>query len=118
MKKVIVLFVCMLVAFSGFAKTAMTSRDIRLHARNSDQEALRSVLPVRAVLDETTIRLEFFDSPESAVVVITNEEGQKVLTNAYSFPQLVLLQTDKSPGTYEIEIVYGDKCFSGSFIIE
>lgn len=117
MKKVIILFVCMFVTFSGFSKTS-NSRDIHLRARDADQEALRSILPVRATLDENTIQIEFFDSPENVVVKITDATGKEILTSAYSSPRLVQLQVNQDVNDYVMEIIYDETCLYGEFVIE
>lgn len=116
MKKVIILFACMLVAFSGFSKVS-NSRDIELHAEHANDEALRSILPVRALLDGNTIQIEFFGSFESVVVKITDATGKEVLTSAYSSPQLVQLQVNQGANDYTIEISYGETSLYGDFTI-
>lgn len=117
MKKTILLFVCMLLTFCGFAKTA-NSRDIHLRARDADQEALRSILPVRAILDGNIIQIEFFDSPENAIVTITDADGVDIVTGTYSSPGLVRLRVSQVSNEYAIEIAYGEVYLYGNFIIE
>jgi hypothetical protein len=116
MEKTIILFFCMLVAFSGFSKTT-NSRDIHLHARNSDQEALRSILPIKAVLDGNTIQIEFFNSPENVVVKIKEATGKEVFTYIYSSPRLVQIPINQGPDDYVVEVIYGETCLYGNFTI-
>ena len=109
MRKTLFLFLCVLVGFSAFSKTA-DSRDIELRARQSDQEALRSILPVRAWQEENTIWVEFFNSPESATITVKKSGGNEVFSKTFSSPEL--------SGEYVVEITYGDIILSGEFIIE
>lgn len=79
MRKTLFLLLCMLVGFGAFSKTT-DSREIDLRAKQSDQEALRSILPVRASLDGNTLLVEFFNSPQEVTVKISNLENQEVVT--------------------------------------
>lgn len=117
MRKTLFLLVCMLVAFSTFSKTT-TSRDIDLRARHADDRPLRSIIPVRAVLDEDIISVEFLDSPKDAVIRITDADGNEILSKAYTYPQLVQLPINQKVSIYTIEITLGEICFSGYFCIE
>lgn len=117
MKKTIILFACMLVALTCFSKVT-DSRDIALHAGHENEEALRSILPVRAVIDGNILQLEFLDSPENVVVKISDKAGKEIITSAYSFPQLVKLYVNQGANDYTIEIIYGETCLYGDFTIE
>ena len=117
MRKTLFLFLCVLVGFSAFSKTA-DSRDIELRARQSDQEALRSVLPVRAWQEENTIWVEFFNSPESATITVKKSGGNEVFSKTFSSPELIQLPLTQLSGEYVVEITYGDIILSGEFIIE
>lgn len=117
MRKAFFLFVCMLVALNTFSKTT-TARDIELRARHADDEALRSIIPVRAMLDEDILSVEFWDSPKDAVIRITDADGNEILSKAYTYPELVQLPINQKVSIYTIEITLGEICFSGYFCIE
>lgn len=106
----------MLVAFTGFSKVN-NSKEIAFHARHENEEALRSILPIRAILDGNTIQVEFFDSPESVFVKILDASGKAVVTEYCSSPQLLQLQVNQG-NDYVIEIVYGEVCLYGNFSID
>ena len=110
MRKTLFLFLCVLVGFSAFSKTA--------DSRESDQEALRSILPVRAWQEENTIWVEFFNSPESATITVKKSGGNEVFSKAFSSPELIQLPLIQLSGEYVVEITYGDIILSGEFIIE
>lgn len=117
MKKTIILFLSLLVAFSAFSKI-MDSRDIHLKARKADKDILRSVIPVRSSLEGNTIVINFFNSPENVTVTVTDAEGNEILSEIYSSPQLVKLEAIQMPGSYTLDIVYGDTSLYGDFVIE
>lgn len=117
MKKRVILFLCMLVSFSAFSKI-MDSKHIRLEASRAGAGALRSVIPVSALLEGNTILLNFLNSPENATVTVTDADGYKILEEAYSLPQIVKLQVIHKQGNYTLEIVYEDTCLYGEFTIE
>lgn len=117
MRKTLFLLLCMLVSFSIFSKTT-DSRDIELRARQSGQEALRSILPVRAWLEGNSIWVEFLSLPGCAVVTIKGKDGSDVITKIYESPKLIQLPSIQQYGEYILEITYGDTILSGYFIIE
>lgn len=117
MRKTLFLLLCMLVGFGAFSKTT-DSREIDLRAKQSDQEALRSILPVRASLDGNTLLVEFFNSPQEVTVKISNLENQEVVTEVYTFPKLIRLPITEKSGNYSLDIIYKDTHFSGEFFIE
>lgn len=117
MKKAIILFVSMFFVFFTFAKT-QTSRDIHLRAKQAGQEALRSVLPVRAYLDRNTILVEFFESQENVVITIKDTSDKTVITETYDSPELVRLQLTPLSGEYLVEITYDNTCLTGEFTLE
>lgn len=117
MQKTLFLLLCMFVGFSAFSKTT-DSREIDLRAKQSDQEALRSILPVRAWQEENTIWVEFFNSPESAIITVKKSGGNEVFSKTFSSPELIQLPLIQLSGEYVVEITYGDIILSGEFIIE
>lgn len=117
MRKTLFLFLCMIVGFSAFSKTT-DSREIELRARQADQEALRSMLPVRACLEENTVVVEFFNAPENVIITIKDAEGSEVITETYSSPELIQLPLTQHAGEYVVEITYGNTTLSGKFSIE
>lgn len=117
MRKILFLLLCVLVGFSAFSKTT-DSRKIDLRAKQSDQEALRCVLPVRASVDGNTIWVEFFNSPESAIITVKKSDGNEVSSETFSSPELIQLPLTLLSGEYVVEITYGDNCLSGEFIVE
>lgn len=117
MKKTVILFFCMLVTFSAYSKI-MDSRHIELQAKQAGSEALRSVIPVSALLERNVIMLNFLNSPENVTVTVMDAEGNEILAEIYSSPQSVKLHEIKLPGVYKLEVVYGDVCLYGDFVIE
>lgn len=117
MKKTVILFFCMLVTFSAFSKV-MDSRHIELQAKQAGSEALRSVIPISALLEGNTILLNFLNSPENVTVTVTDVEGNEIFVETYSSPLSAKFQVTRIPGNYTLEIVYGDICLYGNFIIE
>lgn len=117
MKRTVILFLCMLVAFSAFSRV-LDSRHIKLQAIRSNTHILRSVNPVSATLDENVISLDFKNSPENVTVRVTDVEGKEIIVEDYTSPQLVKLQAIKTSGNYTIEIVYGETILYGDFVIE
>ena len=117
MKKTVILFFCMLVTFSVYSKI-MDSRHIELQAKQAGSEALRSVIPVSALLERNVILLNFLNSPENVTVTVMDAEGNEILAEVYSSPQSVKLHEIKASGVYKLEVVYGDVCLYGDFVIE
>ena len=117
MKKTVILFFCMLVTFSVYSKI-MDSRHIELQAKQAGSEALRSVIPVSALLESNVILLNFLNSPENVTVTVMDAEGNEILAEVYSSPQSVKLHEIKASGVYKLEVVYGDVCLYGDFVIE
>lgn len=117
MKKTVILFLCMLVTFSAFSKM-MDSRHIELQAKQAGSEALRSVIPVSALLEGNVILLKFLNSPEHVTVTVMDAEGNEISAETYSSPQSVKLQEIQTSGGYRLEIVYDDVCLCGDFMIE
>ncbi|RHO63792.1 DUF3244 domain-containing protein [Parabacteroides sp. AF48-14] len=92
------------------------TRDIELRAKYGDKD-LRSLLPVRAWIDNQTVYVSFLDSPETATVIITNgENGESVTTSFSSLKTVLITLGDK--GKYRIEINYGTEVFEGNFNIK
>lgn len=114
MRRVIFLFVSMIVAICSFAKTA-DSKTIALHARHANDGALRSVLPVRAILDGNVIMIDFFESPEHVIVKIKDTDGVELILNEYASPEFIQLQLNQSINNYIIDIVFDDIYLSGNF---
>lgn len=117
MRKTFFLLLCVLVGFSAFSK-ATDSREIDLRAKQSDQEALRCILPVRASLDGNTLLVEFFSSPQEVTVKISSLENQEVITEVYIAPELIRMPITGKSGNYSLDIIYEDTHLSGEFLIE
>lgn len=117
MKRTAILFLCMFIGFSAFSKV-MDSKHIRLEAGRANSGALRSVIPVSALLEENVILLNFLNSPENVTVTVTDAEGNEILSEIYNSPQLVKLEAIQMPGSYTLDIVYGDTSLYGDFVIE
>lgn len=70
------------------AKVADT-RDIELRAKTDNGNELRSLLPVRAWLDNRVVCVSFLGLPEEVTVSISDTEGMLVDTYHYQSPQTV-----------------------------
>lgn len=95
----------------------MDSRDIRLKAADS-QKTARSVVPVRASIDGTTVSVSFYSSFSEATISIIDSTGAVVEEQTYQSPQSVQIPIEAEKGDYKIVIVYLDKTLSGDFSIE
>ena len=119
LKKLILIFIYVLLATwtlpdLTFAKI-MDSREIEIRAKEKKNDP-RSLLPVRAWVDEQVVCVSFMEAIEVATVIVTDTKNGEVTTNIYSSPKIVSVPL--SSGMYEIEISYGSKSFVGNFEIE
>lgn len=117
MKKQLFLLVCVLfstlIMSDGMSANIMDDRAIRLRAEE-ETEDLRSVLPVRAWLNDKTVCVSFYNLPESATIIITDAQGNAVITKQYQSPQTLSIPINEY-GEYKMEICYGSKCLVGDF---
>lgn len=90
------------------------TREIELKTKYGDKE-LRSLLPVRAWIDNQTVYVSFLDSPETATVIITNVKNGESVTTSFSSSQTVFIPINNENGTYEIQISYEEMVFTGKY---
>lgn len=109
---------CSVTLFSPhlLAKVA-DSRDIRLIAETQDKDA-RSVQPVRAWLDGTTLQVSFLNSPASVTIRVTDPQGAIVKEVVVVSPQYVQIPIEECSGLFRIEIVYTGTHLYGEFEYE
>lgn len=96
------------------AKVADT-RDIELRAKTDNGNELRSLLPVRAWLDNRVVCVSFLGSPEEVTVSISDTEGMLVDTYHYQSPQTVSIPITEGIGMFRIEIECDSNIFNGEF---
>lgn len=94
------------------------SRDIDIKAGQEHKLDLRSVLPVRATINESTVTVVFYDSLPEVTILIRNAEGTVVSEEVYQSPSAVQIPVTAGKGDYKIEIVYADMYLYGDFTID
>ncbi|WP_456088110.1 DUF3244 domain-containing protein [Parabacteroides sp.] len=76
---------------------------------------LRSLLPVRAWLDNRVVYVSFFELPAEATVSILDAEGNLVNVCQYQSPEVISFPIVEGEGTFRIEIKYDSNIFIGEF---
>lgn len=94
------------------------SRDIDIKAGHDHKHDMRSVLPVRATIDESTVTVFFYDSLPEVTIIIRNAEGTVVSEAVYQSPSVVQIPVTAGKGDYKIEITYPDMYLHGEFTID
>lgn len=118
LKKLILIFIYVLLATwtlpdLTFAKI-MDSREIEIRAKEKKNDP-RSLFPVRAWVDGQMIYVSFWDLPSTATVIITNVESGESITKSFLSPETVSVPINNENGTYEIQISYEEKVFTGEY---
>ena len=118
LKKLILIFIYVLLATwtlpdLTFAKI-MDSREIEIRAKEKKNDP-RSLLPMRAWVDGQMIYVSFWDLPSTATVIITNVESGESITKSFLSPETVSVPINNENGTYEIQISYEEKVFTGEY---
>ncbi|RHJ85307.1 DUF3244 domain-containing protein [Parabacteroides sp. AM08-6] len=96
------------------AKVA-TTKDIELHAKEANQPTRRSVLPVRAWLENTKVCVSFLDPSLEVSIKIMNSDGivvEEIVAKSHQYVQISMYGYS---GSYTIEVSYGDTIFCGLF---
>lgn len=120
MKRRIFLIICIFCSVTLFSPHLLAkvadSRDIRLIAETQDKDA-RSVQPVRAWLDGTTLQVSFLNSPASVTIRVTDPQGAIVKEVVVVSPY-VQIPIEECSGLFRIEIVYTGTHLYGEFEYE
>lgn len=90
------------------------TRDIELRTKAGNKE-LRSLLPVRAWLNNRVVYVSFFELPAEATVSILDAEGNLVNVCQYQSPEVISFPIVEGEGTFRIEIKYDSNIFIGEF---
>ena len=104
-------------SFSLSAKITDT-KDIELAAKGRGSEDQRSLLPVRAWVENQKVYVTFADVPSVATVTIANLNSGEQLVETYVSPTTVCIPVASATAPYTITICYGDLLFSGEFTCE
>lgn len=107
-----------LVPSNMYGDCMATSREIDIRAGHDHKHDLRSVLPVRATIDESTVTVFFYDSLPEVTIIIRNAEGTVVSEAVYQSPSVVQIPVTAGKGDYKIEITYPDMYLHGEFTID
>ena len=70
---------------------------------------------MRAWVDGQMIYVSFWDLPSTATVIITNVESGESITKSFLSPETVSVPINNENGTYEIQISYEEKVFTGEY---
>lgn len=97
-----------------FAKVTDT-RDIELRTEADTDNELRSLLPVRAWLDNRVVYVSFFELPTEVTVSISDAEGNLIEVCQYQSPEVISIPIVKGTGTFKIEIECDSSIFIGEF---
>lgn len=122
MKRIYALLLVMLIGMvlvpnDMYGRTT-ASRDIDIKAGQEHKLDWRSVLPVRATIDESTVTVFFYDSLPEVTIIIRNAEGTVVSEAVYQSPSVVQIPVTAGKGDYKIEITYPDMYLHGEFTID
>ncbi|WP_299363456.1 DUF3244 domain-containing protein [uncultured Parabacteroides sp.] len=93
---------------------ATDTRDIELRAKTGNKE-IRSLLPVRAWLDNRVVYVSFFELPTEVTVSISDAEGNLIEVCQYQSPEMISIPIVKGTGTFKIEIECDSSIFIGEF---
>ena len=107
----LLVIVCGLVFVSPtvlFAKV-MDTRDIELRTESDTDNELRSLLPVRAWIDNRIVYVSFFELPAEA----TN--GRLIDECYIQSPEVISIPVKEREGIFEIVIKCGSNIYIGSF---
>lgn len=107
-----------LVPCNMYGDCMVTSQEIDIRAGQDHKHDLRSILPVRATINESTVTVVFYDSLPEVTILIRNAEGTVVSEEVYQSPSAVQIPVTAGKGDYKIEIVYADMYLYGDFTID
>lgn len=91
------------------------TRDIELRTKTDNGNELRSLLPVRAWLDNRVVYVSFFELSAETTVSILDAEGNLVNVCQYQSPEVISFPIVEGEGTFRIEIKYDSNIFIGEF---
>lgn len=114
----LVVFIGLFLIPNNMYSRTTASRDIDIKAGQEHKLDLRSVLPVRATINESTVTVVFYDSLPEVTILIRNAEGTVVSEEVYQSPSAVQIPVTAGKGDYKIEIVYADMYLYGDFTID
>lgn len=118
LKKLMLIFVYVLLStwiIPDFAFAKVTnSRDIEVRAKEKTGGEPRSLVPVRAWVDENTVYVSLIEHSDVVTVTIASVDGCFFVKEIYQFPQTISIPIEEV-GKFQIEISYGEKVFVGDF---
>ena len=118
LKKLMLIFVYVLLStwiIPDFAFAKVTnSRDIEVRAKEKTGGEPRSLVPVRAWVDENTVYISLIEHSDAVTVTIAWVDGSFFIKEIYQFPQTISIPIEEI-GEFQIEISYGEKVFVGDF---
>ena len=118
LKKLMLIFVYVLLStwiIPDFAFAKVTnSRDIEVRAKEKTGGEPRSLVPVRAWVDENTVYVSLIEHSDAVTVTIASVDGSFFVKKIYQFPQTISIPIEEI-GEFQIEISYGEKVFVGDF---
>lgn len=114
----LVVFIGLFLIPNDMYSRTTASRDIDIKAGQEHKLDWRSVLPVRATINESTVTVVFYDSLPEVTILIRNAEGTVVSEEVYQSPSAVQIPVTAGKGDYKIEIVYADMYLYGDFTID
>lgn len=118
MKNLLFIIICSvicsfcLISEQAYGRT-MDISDIILRAK-IENEDLRSIASVDAWLNDRAVYVRFYDVPQTVTILITNIEGEPIMTNTYSSSQIISIPVNEE-GKYQIEIHVDFKVYTGVF---
>ena len=103
-------------SFNVMSSEMEDTKDIELEAKTKGKDS-RSILPVRAWLDNQTVYVSFMDIPSSATVIISDLIGGEQLIENYVSPTTVTIPLIPTQNVtpFEIVILCGGYEYSGEF---
>ncbi len=113
----LLVIVCGLVFVSPtvlFAKV-MDTRDIELRTESDTDNELRSLLPVRAWIDNRIVYVSFFELPAEATVSVLDTNGRLIDECYIQSPEVISIPVKEREGIFEIVIKCGSNIYIGSF---
>lgn len=113
----IVIWVMIFVFPPLLSAKVMDTRDIELRTK-ANNEDLRSLLPVRAWLDNRIVYVSFLGLPEKINISIFDEEGNLIEMYNSQLSQMVSISLEGKYGRFQIEIDCDLDLFIGYFQVE
>lgn len=113
----IVIWVVIFVFPPLLSAKVMDTRDIELRTK-ANNEDLRSLLPVRAWVDNRIVYVSFLGLPEKINISIFDEEGNLIEVYNSQLSQMVSISLEGKYGRFQIEIDCDLDLFIGYFQVE